>query len=119
LQVLDDFSDMHIDQEKKTFDRKVKMVNFQFCDCVLKWDALKEKEGNHDALWIGLLVISQVQMSNNFILHNLEGEGVFDGPLNGQSFKLYFIKALKPWYYKYVFSSFYFMLNRLHAQWNT
>jgi len=51
---------MHIDQEKETFNRKAKRVNFQFGDCVLKWDALKENKGNHNALWTGPLVISQV-----------------------------------------------------------
>jgi len=37
------------------------MDNFQVGDLVLKWDALKEKKGNHgkfDALWIGPFVIS-------------------------------------------------------------
>jgi len=68
--------------------------SFQVGDWVLKWDALKEKKGNHgkfDALWTGPFVIVQVQMNNTFILQNLEGEGVFDGPVNGQFLKLYFI----------------------------
>jgi len=55
---------------------------------------LKEKKGNHgkfDALWTRPFVIAQVQMNNTFILHNLEMESVFDGPVNGQFLKLYFI----------------------------
>lgn len=42
FQVFDDFLDMHIDQGKETFDRKVKRVNFQFGDYFLKRDASKE-----------------------------------------------------------------------------
>ena len=32
---------------KDAFDRKTKIDNFQVGDLVLKWDALKEKKGNH------------------------------------------------------------------------
>jgi len=32
---------------KEVFDRKTKIDNFQVGDLVLKWDALKEKKGNH------------------------------------------------------------------------
>jgi len=70
------------------------MGNFQVGDWVLKWDALKENKANHgkfDALWTGPFVIAQVKMNNTFILHNLEGEGVFDGRVNGRFLKLYFI----------------------------
>ena len=65
---------------KETFDRKAKMDSFQVGDQVLKWDALKEKKGNHgkfDALQMGPFVIAQVQMNNTFILHNLEGNVFF------------------------------------------
>jgi len=37
--------------------------NFQVGDWVLKWDALKEKKGNHgkfESLWTGAFVIAQV-----------------------------------------------------------
>ena len=74
------------------------MDSFQVGDWVLKWDALKEKKGNHgkfDALWMRPFVIAQVQMNNTFILHNLEGEGAFDGPVNGRFLKLYFIWGFK------------------------
>ena len=60
LQVFDEFADMHIDQDKETFHRKVKRVNFQFGDCFLKRNASKE------------------------------GGDVFDGPFNGLFFKIYF-----------------------------
>ena len=87
-------SRIHQKNIKDTFDRKAKMDSFQVDDWVLKWDALKEKKGNHgkfNALWMGLFIIAQVQMNNMFILHNLEGEGVFDGPVNGRFLKLHFI----------------------------
>jgi len=55
---------------------------------------LKKKKGKHgkfDALWIGPFIIAQAQMNNNFTLKNLDGEGVFDVPVNGWFLKLYFI----------------------------
>jgi len=48
---------------KETFDRKAKVDNFQVGDWVLKWDAFKEKKGNHgkfDSLWTGPFVITQI-----------------------------------------------------------
>eukprot|EP00253_Pinus_taeda_P029470 PITA_29470 len=41
--------ELRIHQKKinETFDRKAKRDNFQVGDWVLKWDALKEKKGNH------------------------------------------------------------------------
>lgn len=87
-------SRIHQKKINETFDRKSKVDSFQVGDQVLKWDALKEKKGNHgkfDALWTGPFVISQDQMNNVFILHNLEGEGVFDDPVNRRFLKLYFI----------------------------
>jgi len=53
----------HQKRIKESFDRKAKMDNFQVGDLVLKWDALKEKKGNHgkfDALWTGPFVIAQI-----------------------------------------------------------
>ena len=43
LQVFDELADMHIDQEKDTFHRKVKMVNSHYGDCFLKWDCIARK----------------------------------------------------------------------------
>jgi len=63
-------------------------------DLVLKWDAFKEKKGNHgkfDALWTGPFIISQIQGNNTFILKSMEGETAFDGPVNGQFLKTYVI----------------------------
>eukprot|EP00253_Pinus_taeda_P013610 PITA_13610 len=53
----------HQKRIKEAFDRKEKMDHFQIGDLVLKWDALKEKKGNHgkfDALWTGPFVIAQI-----------------------------------------------------------
>ena len=56
---------------KEAFDKKAKTDNFQVGDLVLKWDALKEKKGNHgkfDALWMRPFVITQTQGRNTFML---------------------------------------------------
>ena len=37
----------HQKKTKEAFDRRAKTDNFQVGDLVLKWDALKEKKGNH------------------------------------------------------------------------
>jgi len=87
-------SAIHQRKIKKAFNRKAKMDNFQVGNWVLKWDALKEKKGNHgkfDALWTGPFVISQVQENNTFMLQILEGEIVFDGLVNGKFLKVYFV----------------------------
>eukprot|EP00253_Pinus_taeda_P024632 PITA_24632 len=76
----------HQKRIKEDFDRKAKINNFQARDLVLKWDALKEKKGNHgkfDDLWTWPFIISQNQGNNNFILQSMEGETVFDSPVNG------------------------------------
>eukprot|EP00253_Pinus_taeda_P029152 PITA_29152 len=77
-----------------TFDRKKKIDNFQVGDLVLKWDALKEKKGNHgkfDAFWTGPFIISQIQGKNTFLLKSMGGEVVFDGPVNGHFLKTYLV----------------------------
>jgi len=82
----------HQKRIKEAFDRKEKMENFHIGDLVLKWDALKEKKGNHgklDALWTGPFVIAQVQGNNTFMLQSMEGETIFDGPVNGKFLKVY------------------------------
>ena len=84
----------HQKKIKEAFDKKAKINNFQIGDLVLKWDALKEKKGNHgkfDAFWTGPFIISQVQGNNTFILKSMGEETVFDGPVNGWFLKNYVI----------------------------
>lgn len=79
---------------KEAFDKKAKAVNFQVRDLVVKWDALKEKKGNHgkfDAFWTGPFIISQIQGNNTFILKSMGGEAVFYGPVNGRFLKVYIV----------------------------
>ena len=79
---------------KGIFDKRAKVDNFQVGDWVLKWDAVRQDKGEHgnfDSLWIGPFVIDQAYENNTFKLLNLEGEEVFDGPVNGWFLKLYFI----------------------------
>lgn len=54
-------STTHQKKIKEVFDKKAKRNNLQVGDLVLKWDAFKEKKGNHgkfDALWTGSFIIS-------------------------------------------------------------
>lgn len=54
-------STTHQRKIKESFDKKAKIDSFQVWDLVLKWDALKEKKGNHgkfDALWTRPFIIS-------------------------------------------------------------
>ena len=81
-------------QIKQAFDKGTKSDNFQVGDLVLKWDALKEKKGNHgkfDSFWTGPFIISHIQGNNTFILKSMGGEAVFDGPVNGHFLKIYVI----------------------------
>ena len=76
------------------FDERAKVDNFQVGDWVLKWDAVRQHKGKHgkfDSLWIGPFVIAQAHKNNTLRLQNLEGEEVFDGPMNGRFLKLYFV----------------------------
>eukprot|EP00253_Pinus_taeda_P027726 PITA_27726 len=84
----------HQKRIKEYFDRKAKTDNLQVGDLVLKWDALKEKKGNHgkfDALWTGPFFIAQIQGNNTFMLQTIEGETIFDGQVNGRSLKIYVV----------------------------
>ena len=84
----------HQKRIKIIFDKREKVENFQVGDWVLKWDTIRKdkgKHGNFDSMWIGPFVIAQVQQNNTFKLKNMEGEEVFDSPVNGRIMKLYFI----------------------------
>ena len=84
----------HQKKIKEAFDKKAKSNNFQVGDLVLKWDALKEKKGNHgkfDAFWTGPFIISQVRGNNTFILKSMGGETTFDGLVNGRFLKVYVV----------------------------
>ena len=79
-------SEAHQKKIKSIFDKKAKVDNFQVGDLVLKWDAIRKDKGKHgkfDSLGIGPFVIAHVQQNNTFKLQNMEGEEVFDGPVNG------------------------------------
>ena len=87
-------SEAHQQKIKIIFDKREKVDNFQVGDWVLKWDTIRKDKGKHgkfDSLWIGPFVIAQIERNNTFKLQNMEGEEVFDGPVNGQFLKLYFI----------------------------
>ena len=78
-------SEAHQKKIKSIFDKE-KVDNFQVGDWVLKWDVVRQDKGKHgkfDSLWSGPFVITQVQQNNTFKLQSLEGEEMFDGPVNG------------------------------------
>ena len=84
----------HQKKIKYAFDRKTTIGNFQVGDLVLKWDALKEKKGNHGkfyAFQTGPFIISHIQGNNTFILKIMGGEAVFEGSVNGIFLKIYVI----------------------------
>ena len=87
-------SEPHQKKIKSIFENNAKVDNFKLGYWVLKWDAVRQDKGKHgkfDSLWIGPFVITQVQHNNTFKLQSLEGEEVFDGPVNRRFLKLYFI----------------------------
>jgi hypothetical protein len=79
---------------KQVFDKNAKKEEFRIGDLVLKWDAPKQDKGKHDkfeALWIGPFKISEVLSNNRYRLQGLEGEEVFNSPVNGHFLKKCFI----------------------------
>jgi hypothetical protein len=57
---------------------------------VFKWDAPKQDKGKHgkfEALWIGPFKVVGVFSNNTYRLQDLEGEEVFNGPVNGNFLK--------------------------------
>jgi hypothetical protein len=88
-QVLDRAHDYQL-RIKRAFDKKVKKGDFQLGDLVLKWDAPRQERGKHnkfESLWIGPFTISEVFSNNTYRLQDLEGEEVFNGPVNGNFLK--------------------------------
>ena len=84
----------HQQKIKQAFDRKVKKKEFEIGDLVFKWDAPRQDKGKHnkfDALWIGPFKISEIFSNNTYGLQDLEGEEVFNSPVNGYFLKKYLI----------------------------
>jgi ribonuclease HI len=84
----------HQQKIKQAFDRRVKKKEFEIGDLVFKWDAPRQDKGKHnkfDALWIGPFKISEIFSNNTYGLQDLEGEEVFNSPVNGHFLKKCFI----------------------------
>ena len=84
----------HQQKVKLAFDRKVTKKEFEIEDLVLKWDAPIKDKGKHnkfDALWIRPFKISKVFSNNTYRLQDLEGEEVFNSPVNGHFLKKCFV----------------------------
>jgi hypothetical protein len=89
-----DAAHSHQQKVKQAFDRKVRKKEFEIGDLVLKWDAPRQDKGKHskfDALWIGPFKISEVFSNNTYRLQDLEGEEVFNSPVNGHFLKKCFV----------------------------
>jgi hypothetical protein len=83
----------HQQRIKQVFDKKSK-EEFQVGDLVLKWDAPKQDKGKHEkfeSVWIEPFKISEVFSNNTYRLQVLEGEEVFNGPVNGNFLKKCFV----------------------------
>lgn len=66
-------------QVKKSFEKNVKLRNFNVGDIVLKWDELKSRPGKHtkfDSFWGGPFVIIECKEHNAFQLSTLEGKSL-------------------------------------------
>ena len=78
---------------KKLFDKRTKACDFKIGDKVLKWDSRREDKGKHgkfDNLWQGPYIIQFVIGHNAFFLQEMDGTGLFGGPVNGRMLKHYF-----------------------------
>ena len=92
-EVMDRIQD-HQQRVKQVFDKKAKKEEFWIGDLVLKWDAPKQDKGKHgkfEALWIGPFRISDIFSNNTYKLRYLEGEEVFNSPVNRHFLKKCFI----------------------------
>jgi ribonuclease HI len=84
----------HQQKIKQAFDKRIKKKEFEIGDLVFKWDAPRQDKGKHskfDALWIGPFKISEIFSNNTYGLQDLEGEEVFNSPVNGHFLKKCFI----------------------------
>jgi hypothetical protein len=80
----------HQQKIKQAFDRKVRKKEFELGNLVLKWDAPRQDRGKYikfDALCIGPFKISEIFSNNTYRLQDLEGQEVFNGPVNGHFLK--------------------------------
>jgi hypothetical protein len=89
-----DIAHSHQQKIKHAFDKKVKREEFELGDLVLKWDAPRQDRGKYskfDSILIKPFKISKVFLNNTYRLQDLEGEEVFNGPVNGHFLKKCFV----------------------------
>ena len=79
---------VHQENMKNTFDRKVKEEQFQIDDLVLKWDAPREdKHGKFYHMWVGTYIIAAYTGDHSFILQHQDGVQLKGGPISGRFLK--------------------------------
>jgi hypothetical protein len=85
-------SQLHQDKMKKDFDRHTKEYYFKVNDLVPKWDMRNEDKGKHqkfDHLWLGPFNIVAYHGNNSYLLQDLNGDLIGEGPMNGRFLKHY------------------------------
>jgi hypothetical protein len=90
-------SQLHQDKMKRAFDRHTKDDDFKVDDLVLKWDARNEDKGKHgkfDHLWLGPFKIFAYHGNNAYLLHELNGNLIGGGPVNGRFLKHYLLENI-------------------------
>ncbi len=83
---------MHQEKMKATFDRNAKARDIQEGDLVLKWDAPREKRGQHgkfDNLLVGPFQVITVMENNTYQIATPGGEEI-GTPVNGRFLKKFF-----------------------------
>ena len=83
----------HQEKMKAAFDRNTKARDLQVRDLILRWDAARQKKGQHgkfDNLWIGPFQVTEVLENNTYQLATTDGEEV-GPPINGRFLKKFFV----------------------------
>ena len=81
---------VHRENVKNTFDRKMKEEKFHIDDLVLKLDApIEGTHENFDHMWVGPYIIAIYREDNSFILQHQDGVLLKGGPINGICLKHY------------------------------
>lgn len=79
-------------QSKYLFDKRTSARRFQIDDMVLQWNTKDQDKGKHkkfESLWIGPLIVCDINGKDSYFLQRMNGE-VHEFPMHGQFLKYYF-----------------------------
>ena len=71
----------------------------------MKWDSRKEEKGKHGKfqnLWKGPYIIHAYRGNNAFLIKDMDGADLPDGPVNGRMLKHYFSLDQKQFSLKFI-----------------